>query len=232
LLAPPRQAKDYLKSVSPRAKTDRIDCRGLAWFAVTRPKSRTLPEYPLSSEPVEKVEQLLRARRGVVQALMSLRQQLAELPFAAAPLEAAIGALTAQRDQLDADIAAATQVVAPTDVKRLQAIVGVGPVTAHAVAARLAGRSFARADQFVAYVGLDVATCESGKRKGERGLTKRGDAELRRLFYLCAQSAVRSRESPFRALVKHQDEYRPARVYEPADPPKAKGGSGAGPRVA
>jgi transposase len=226
----------------------------LAWFAVTRPKSRTLPEYPLSSEPVEKVEQLLRARRGVVQALMSLRQQLAELPFAAAPLEAAIGALTAQRDQLDADIAAATQVVAPTDVKRLQAIVGVGPVTAHAVAARLAGRSFAKADQFVAYVGLDVATCESGKRKGERGLTKRGDAELRRLFYLCAQSAVRSRESPFRAhyeaelakgrsktaaaciiarkiaklcwsLVKHQDEYRPGRVYEPADPPKAKGGS-------
>lgn len=251
LLAPPRKAKNYLASVSPRAKTDRIDGRGLAWFAVTRPKHQALSEYPLNPEPVEKVEQLLRARKGVVQALMSLRQRLAELPYAAAPLEAAIAGLEAQQAALDEHIAVAAKEVAPADVKRLRAIKGIGPVTATAVAARLAGRKFPQGDQFVAYVGLDVATFESGKRKGERGLTKQGDAELRRLFFLCAKSAVRSHDSPFRAqydrelakglrktaalcvvarklaklcwsLVTHQDEYRPERVYEPANPPKRK----------
>ena len=251
LLAPPRKAKSYLASVSPRAKTDRIDGRGLAWFAVTRPKHQALTEYPVNPEPVEKVEQLQTARKGVVQALMSLRQRLAELPYAAAPLEAAIAGLETQRAALDEQIAAAAQAVAPADVKRLKAVVGVGPVTANAVAARLAARNFPQGDQFVAYVGLDIATFESGKRKGERGLTKQGDAELRRLFFMCAKSAVRSEKGPFRAhyerelakgrkktaalcivarkiaklcwsLVTHGDDYRAERVYQPADP-KRKG---------
>jgi transposase len=50
----------------------------------------------------------------------------------------------------------------------------------------------------VAYIGLDVDKRESGKRKGERGLTHQGDAELRRLLYLCAQANLRIQDSPFR----------------------------------
>ena len=59
-------------------------------------------------------------------------------------------------------------------------------------------------EQWVAYIGLDVGIRESGKRKGERGLTKQGDAELRRLFYLCAKSTVTRPTSPFAAQYQRE----------------------------
>lgn len=248
LLAPPRKAKAYLASIQDRAKTDRVDGCGLAWFAVTRPRTQALRPYPVNPEAVERLEQLLTARRGVVQALTSLRQRADELTHAAALLEPALAGLQAQVDALDAAIAAAVKEVAAADAQRLQDVVGIGPVTATATAARLHSRPFAHADQWVAYLGLDVGVVASGKRKGERGLTKQGDAELRRLFYLCAQSAVRSKKGPFRAeyqrlkdrgrkpaealciiarklakvswsLVKHGTQYDPEKVYQPVSPP-------------
>jgi len=204
LLAPPRPTKRYLASIQDRAKTDRIDGLGIAWFAATRPKSQPLAPYPVPSEAVDELQQLQTARRGVVDALTSLRQRLVELPYAAEPLQAAVQALAEQQAQLDAQIAAAAKALAPAPLKRLQAVVGIGPVTATAVLARMQGRSFARSDQWVAYLGLDVGVVQSGKRKGERGLTKQGDAELRRLLYLCAQSAIRSDKGPFKAQYERE----------------------------
>jgi transposase len=135
----------------------------------------------------------------VVEALTSLRQRLAELPYAAEPLQAAVQALAEQQERLDEQIAQAAKVLAPAPLKRLLEVVGIGKVTATAVVARREGRTFAHADQWVAYLGLDISIVHSGKRKGQRGLTKQGDAELRRLFYLCASSAVRSDKGPFKA---------------------------------
>ncbi len=39
------------------------------------------------------------------------------------------------------------------------------------------------------YIGFDVRLRESGKYKGKRKLTKRGEAEVRRLLYCAAQPA-------------------------------------------
>jgi transposase len=72
---------------------------------------------------------------------------------------------------------------------RLQAVPGIGLITATAVAVCLARRSFQRAEQFVAYIGLDLRVCDSGTRR----LSKQGDAELRRLLYLAAQAGRRCR---------------------------------------
>ena len=44
-------------------------------------------------------------------------------------------------------------------------------------------------DAFVAFMGLDVRMRESGKYRGKRKLTKRGEAELRRLLYCAAQGS-------------------------------------------
>ena len=250
LLAPPRKAKAYLRSLSSRAKTDRLDARGLALFAASRPKVEALRPYPLKGEDVQQLDQLLTARRGVTAALASLRQQCRELPHAAAVLQQAVADLKARRRQLDTQIArlAADPRKFPA-ARRLQQVHGVGPVIAAAVAARLTSHQFARADQFVAYVGLDVGVIRSGKRVGQRGLTKEGDAELRRLFYLAAQANLRCKQSPFKdqyacerakglsttaalnavarkitkvcwSLVKHGGEYDPARVHRQATPPQ------------
>src|SRR5439155_13280597 len=56
-------------------------------------------------------------------------------------------------------------------------------------------------DRFVAYIGLDVGTRQSGKRVGSTGLTKQGDAELRRLLFVCAKAsltAAKAGPNPFR----------------------------------
>jgi transposase len=72
----------------------------------------------------------------------------------------------------------------------LDAVPGIGPVTAAALAACLTDKPFTHPDQFVAYVGLDLRVSQSGQRRGQFGLSKHGDAELRRLLYLAAMAAA------------------------------------------
>ena len=45
---------------------------------------------------------------------------------------------------------------------------------------------------------LDIGVQQSGRKKGERGLTKQGDAELRRLLFLCASSSLLCKDTGFK----------------------------------
>ncbi len=243
LLAPPRRAHAFLQSVQSRAKTDTLDSRSLALFALSQP----LRPYPIKSDAVEKVDQLLSARKGISSALTRLQMQRKELPHAAQALDAALLALKTQKAVLDKQIAARVgqePSLSPT-ATRLQQVPGIGPITAAAVTARLADKQFLHPDSFVSYIGLDVAVRQSGQKSGNLGLTHQGDAELRRLFYLAAQSNLRSKDpdNPFKlqyererakglsttaalcavarklaklcwSLHKHQSEYDPARVAQ------------------
>lgn len=189
-------AQAFLRALTPRAKTDRLDRRGLAHYALAVP----LRPDPVTAEAVEDLEQLLAARKGLRRSRAQLTQQPAVLPAAAAPLAAAITALTEQLQALDRQRA---QLIRQPDLAVAQAldrIPGVGPVTAAAVAACLQTRHFSHPDQFVAYCGRDVQVRDSGQHRGQRRLAKQGDAELRRLLYLCAPANVRSRDpdNPFK----------------------------------
>ena len=196
LLAQPRLANKFLVAVSPRAKTDRLDSRGLAVYGCCIP----LPPYPLKSEAVEQLDQLLSARHLLSSSLVRLRQQQEELTFVADTLAPAIAALEQQIKVVDRQIAQRTrqQEGGLPQARALLAVDGIGPVTAAALASTLTSRQFPSSDAFVAYVGLDVRVRDSGKRRGQRAVTKQGHAELRRLLYLCAQANVKSKDSPFK----------------------------------
>lgn len=239
-LAPPRKAKAFLQSLQSRAKTDKLDSYGLALFGL----SRSLPAYPVKEATLDTIDQLLAARKGLSGSVSRLQLQQKELPQAASYLREAITALKQQMQQIDQKIARlSAQNPAMAAARELQKVPGIGPVTATAVTARLSAKSFAHPDQFVAYIGLDVDKQESGKRQGERGLTRQGDAELRRLLYVCAQANQRCASSPFKqqyererakglsttaalcavarklarlcwSLHKHQTEYDPERVHQ------------------
>lgn len=201
LLAPPRQAKAFLRSISSRAKTDRLDGRGLALFGHSRP----LRPFSLKSENVDQLDQLLSARRGLSRARARLKLQAAALPKAGEMLQPAIEALTGQLKVLDKQISA--QVKEHQDFAMVEKIVkvpGIGSVTAAAVVSRLSAKAFSHPDQFVAYVGLDIGIRQSGKRNGQTGITKQGDAELRRLLYVCAQASLRCKENPFKAQYERE----------------------------
>ena len=206
LMAPTRKARAYLASLQTRAKTDRLDGRGLARVAMSRLPGAGLPDYPVKSEAVEQIDQLLKARRGLVAARTSVRQRLPELPYASDALDAAQAALGEQIQVLDEQIEAAAAQSLKREVERLLKIPGVGQVTATAAASRLTARKFESADKFIAYIGLDVDIIQSGTRRGQNGLTRQGDAELRRLFYLGAQATVMHKNSPFRARYLQEKE--------------------------
>ncbi len=196
LLASPRKAKSFLASLQTRAKTDRIDSRGLALMALSQP----LPDYPLKSPEVEILGQLMSARALLTSQVAQLQQQQEQLAHIAAVLSEAITALKQQIRALDQQIkeqARQTASVAAT-IKTLKEVPGIGPLTATAVAVCLTSKSFAHPDQFIAYIGLDIGVCQSGQRHGQRGLTKQGHADLRRLLYLCAQANLLCKSSPFK----------------------------------
>jgi transposase len=202
LQAPPRRAKTFLASVQTRAKADRVDAAGLSLFGL----AHLLRPFPERNARVERLQELLRARRGLGKAMVSLQLQLAALPAAAEPLQRAIAALRQEQQVLDQEIATLTDDAAAfPQVARLEAVPGIGRLTAATVAACLQQKDFHHPDQFVAFVGLDVAVRQSGKRSGDVGLTREGDAELRRLLYLAALANVRCSQSPFKALYeKHR----------------------------
>jgi transposase len=203
LMAPPRKAKRFLASIQDRAKTDPIDGRGLSLFGMSIP----LEIYPIKSEPIDSLDQLLRARKGMALSRSRLVQQQRDLTnsLARETLAPAIAALTSQIKALDKEIARQSEGVEGFDcMAQIRKVEGIGKITAAAVTSRLVARKFAHPDQFVAYVGLDIAVRDSGKRRGERRLTKQGDAELRRLLYLCAKASVRTKGSPFRAQFERE----------------------------
>jgi transposase len=200
LLAVPRRAHHFLQSLPHRAKTDRLDSRGLGLYALSVP----LREYPLPTPAVERLQQLLTVRKTLAHDLARYQQQCQALPLGKELLAPVITATQAQLHELDRQIAAA-QNDFPL-MARLQQVHGIGPVTAAQAAARLAASDFAHSDQFVSFIGLDIRVRQSGQHKGHEGLTKHGDAELRRLFYLCAQASLRAKGSPFVAQYEREQQ--------------------------
>lgn len=238
-LAPPKKAQLFLKSVQSRAKTDKLDAAGLALYGL----SCHLAPYPIKSDMQDELDQLLSARRGLSQSLCELQARQRDLPRVAHTLSPAIVALQEQLKAVDQQIAGLTKAPELHVVQELLKVPGIGPVTASTMASRLTARKFENSDQFVAYCGLDVRVRQSGKKRGELGLSKQGEAELRRLLYLAAQASLRAKNSPFKAhyereqakglsktaalcavarklarlcwsLVTHGTSYNPDRVYK------------------
>ena len=254
LLAPPRKAKAFLSSLQSRAKTDKLDSKGLALYGLSQP----LAPYPVKEATVDKIDQLLSARKGLSNAASRLKLQAKELPEVRELLLSVLSDLKAKIKAIDKMLSATTaQEPKMATAKQMRRVHGIGAVTATAVSSRLAAKAFAHPDQFVAYIGLDIDVRESGRKKGTRGLTRQGDAELRRLLYCCAQASLRAKNSPFKAqydrerakglsstaalcsvarkmaklcwsLHKHNAVYDPERIYTA---PKRQGTEGA-PRAA
>jgi transposase len=194
-IAQPKKAQLFLKSVQSRAKTDKLDATGLALYGL----SCSLAPYPLKGEMQDELDQLLSARKGLSQSLCELQARQRELPRAAEALSAAVEALKKQLKALDRQIADLTKAPELQAVKELQKVPGIGPVVASTMVSRLTARSFSHPDQFVAYCGLDVKVRQSGKKRGQLGISKQGEAELRRLLYLAAQASLSVEDSPFKA---------------------------------
>ena len=197
----PKDTHHYAKAVGLRGKTDRVDAELIArMIAHEHTKLHTwIPPTPQQRE----IDRLLKRRATLVSLREAVAMSLHELDGFAADLKA----LTTRFNQLITriDLRVKALIEANPERKqhltRLRTITGVGPIVGTALVNTLDRVPVKSADAFVAFTGLDPRPDDSGQHRGKRRLSKRGPSELRRLLYLAALSAVKTK--PWRSLYEH-----------------------------
>lgn len=181
----PRQLSHYRQAVGERNKSDPADAYLLARY-LARESAALRPFTP----PCAKAQQLwalLKRRAVLVQARQQLKQSFSDIRLSS---KALFTELKKVLDRIDQRLQALLRTLGWwTDYRRCRSIPGVGPLNAIALVAVYHRGAFAGSDAFVAFIGFDVRLRESGKYKGQRKLTKCGEAEIRRLLYCAAQPA-------------------------------------------
>jgi transposase len=188
----PAQLSYYARSVGRRAKTDRLDAELIARYLANE-HAHLHPWQPPSALQQE-IDDLVRRRATLVAQRVALRQSfkgVTALGTVSAQLDKAFGKAVEAVDKQIKSVVAKNDVLA-AQCARLRAIPGIGHLIAVALANRLGAIPFRSADAAVAFIGLDPRTRESGTYRGQKKLSKRGDAELRRLLYVAAMAAARN----------------------------------------
>ena len=214
-LMPPQYVKPYVK----RNKTDARDAEAIC-EAVTRPTMRFVPiksEAAQAARGLHRARDLLVRQRS--QITHAMRGLLGEFGIVAAagqaggarlraalstgdiavpePLREALLALARQWEALDAavtelDRRILAQAKACAVARRLMAVPGVGPVTAHALVAGMpAPNAFSSGRDFAAWLGLTPRQNSSAERVRSGKVSRAGDSGLRRLLVLGAASLLR-----------------------------------------
>ncbi len=197
----PKDARNYAKGVGMRGKTDRVDAELLARM-VAHEYTKLHAWVPPTPEQYE-IAQLLKRRAK----LSSLRAALGMSLKGVDGFGTDLKALKKRFDQVIARIDQRVKELVETNpdrkqhVANLSTIYGVGPVVSAALVNVLERVPLKNADAFVAFTGLDPRPDDSGQHRGKRHLSKRGPSELRRLLFLAALSAAKTKA--WRPLYEH-----------------------------
>lgn len=189
-------AKDvhfYAKALGMRGKTDKVDAGVIVRYVAEH--HQLLHPWQPGTALQQCLWRLLERRAEVVKHRSSLRLTLGDLPElreAAAQLDAQFSAFLQTVDEQIEKLVASDEELTERR-KNLQTISGVGTQCSALLAGLFSRLSFANADALVAYSGLDPRPCDSGAKKGRRRLSKRGSAYLRRMLYLMAGAATRTK---------------------------------------
>ena len=195
----PRQLAHYREAVNERNKTDPVDAYLLARYLNN--EVTQLRAYEPQDPKAQELWMLLKRRAGVVEARKQLKQSLGGVKLPTKALFTQFKCVLVRIDQRIDDLIQQLDWI--DDYQRCRSIPGFGHLNGAALACAYHRGAFASCDAFIAYLGLDIRVRESGKYKGKRKLTKRGESELRRLVY-CATKPARSYE-PF-------DQYRQKQI--------------------
>lgn len=181
------------------AKTDRIDARILSEMGTL---------FRLRADPApcpqrERLAALARRRDQLVEARAREKRHLAEAfePVVIADIQAAIAALDARIDTLQAEIAShLSQADLAAQLERLTSAPGVGPVTALTLIAHMPELGTRSPKRIASLAGLAPFNNDSGQKRGRRAI-RGGRPRLRKALYMAALGAIRANER-FRAFYK------------------------------
>lgn len=189
-LIDPYRLAHYRRSVGERNKTDPVDARLLARY-LAHEHGELRPYRPLSARH-RRAWSLLKRRAKVVQAEGIVSESLRAVDGLKEPVKALKQRFQALKWALERELTDELQRLGwEADYRRVQTIHGVGSLTAAALVLAFHRGTFTRADTLVAYLGLDIRIRRSGLYEGQQKLTKKGNAECRRLLHNAARSAAR-----------------------------------------
>lgn len=181
----------YRKGVSVRAKTDALDARLLARYLTN--EGHNLKPWSPPSPLYSRLISLFRRRAALVQARVSLKQSWANEPLLKTAFKNQIKAMQRLEALLEKTIQAQLEEAGLRDqLKRCMKVEGIGLLSGARLLASFQRGDFKNGDAFIAFLGLDLRIADSGKKKGRRCLSKRGDPEARRLMHNAAMSASRT----------------------------------------
>jgi transposase len=218
-LMPAQYVKPYVKT----NKNDYIDAEAIA-EAVDRPRMRYVPiksEEQLAMQSVHRVrERWVKGRTALVNQIRGLllergitirkgrRHAEAALPVLiedaetnlSGPLRLLLTQLTSELRQLNEKIAEIDATICRSAdeqeaCKRLMGIPGIGALTATAIVSAIGnGAEFRKARSFSAWLGLVPAEYSTGGKQKLLGISKRGNAYLRKLLVHGARAIMQCRQ--------------------------------------
>lgn len=194
----PKHIASYAKGLGQRGKTDPLDAAVIARY-LDRERDRLHPYTP-PSDLQRTLRDLISQRAGVVRHRTALKQSLKATSSQANGVlkraqQTALKSLGKLLAEIENELKRAIADHGPLETQRklLQSVPGIGSINSCAMTHRFDRTPFANSDAVVAAYGIDPRPKDSGKHQGKRRLTKQGNSEDRRLIYLAAQSASKTK---------------------------------------
>lgn len=185
----PRQVRDFARATGRLAKTDAIDAKVLALFAIAIQP----PLRPLDDAQTQAFAELLARRRQLVQMRVAEGHRLGQAQ--AKKVKQSIGkvirVLERQIDDIDDDLNKLIQESPLWRVKEelLTSVKGIGTTTARTLLAELPELGTLSRQEIAALVGVAPFNRDSGQFRGKR-MIRGGRAVVRRVLYMATLVAA------------------------------------------
>lgn len=195
-LVNPAQLRQFAQGLGVKTKTDKADSTVLARYGETQKPDAWQPP----SQSARRLKALLTRRDAIADDLLREQNRQDASEFGQAPeavkesIAQSIAFLKAELKRLEKMIQ--EHIDNDPDLRNkkdlLESIPGVGERVSTHMTALFAARTFDRAEQLAAYLGLVPVQWESGSSvRGRPRMSKAGPAHLRKLLYMPAVSARR-----------------------------------------
>jgi transposase len=189
----PRDVRAYANGLGQRGKTDRLDAQVLARYVAR--EHVELRQWQPTVLQLQRLQELVCRRAGVVKQQQALVMSLADIPLLADTLHKINHALNAALKQIDMLLAAILKddAALASQARSVTSVPGLGALNTAALLSVFGRLHDASANAVIAFLGMDLRPRDSGNSSGQRHMSKRGQPEFRRLLFNAARSAARTK---------------------------------------